>query len=105
MDTTIGFQNAYSIAAPGQAKAYYRDVALTLNDIHGLSESNLEPEQAAVLEAHLRAQGHRMWAATAPAETRRKARAPSSSPGPPWRPSQEMGSCTQRTTGKPWRWP
>ena len=25
-----------------------------------LSESNLEPEQAAVLEAHLRAQGHRI---------------------------------------------
>ena len=48
MDTTIGFQNAYSIAAPGQAQAYYRDVALTLNDIHGLSESNLEPEPAAV---------------------------------------------------------
>ena len=63
MDTTFGFQNAFSVAAPGQAKAYYRDVALTLNDVHGLSESNLEPGQSAALEARLHARGHRMWAA------------------------------------------
>ena len=29
MDTTFDFQNAFSVAAPGQAKAYYRDVALS----------------------------------------------------------------------------
>eukprot|EP00964_Phaeocystis_antarctica_P071868 scaffold43901_cov81-Phaeocystis_antarctica.AAC.1 len=34
MDTTFGFQNAFSVAAPGQAKTYYRDVALALNDVH-----------------------------------------------------------------------
>lgn len=42
---------------------HYRDVGLTLNDIHGLSESNLEPGQAAVVETQLANQGHRMWAA------------------------------------------
>ena len=63
MDTTFGFQNAFSVAAPGQAKTYYRDVALALNDVHGLSESNLEPGQSTALEAGLHALGHRMWAA------------------------------------------
>ena len=63
MDTTFGYQNVFSMAAPGQAKAYYRDVALALTDVHAVSESNMEPDQAQMLEDHLQNSGHRMWAA------------------------------------------
>ena len=64
-DTVLTYHNANGLGAPGAGRGYLRDVALTMSDIHALSETSWDEAQVKALTEAMRNGGHRLWANTA----------------------------------------
>ena len=64
-DAILGYHNANSLGTPGAGKAYLRDVAARLSDVHAISETSWADPLIATLRDATEAQGHRLWACAA----------------------------------------
>ena len=64
-DAVLSYHNATGLGAPGAGKAYLRDVALRLSDVHAISETSWSPGQIKVLTEMMDVAGHRLWATSA----------------------------------------
>ena len=71
-DTVLTYHNANSMAAQGAGRAYLRDVAIPMSDVHAISETGWDAGQIKVLAEAMEADGHRLWAVAA--ETRSTAK-------------------------------
>lgn len=67
-DTTFSYHNANGLGAPVAGRAYLRDVALALSDVHCISETSWTKARIKSLRSDMQAKGHRLWAIAA--ETR-----------------------------------
>ena len=64
-DATLSYHNANSLGAHGAGKAYLRDVAARLSDVHAISETSWTVPLIATLKDATEADGHRLWACAA----------------------------------------
>ena len=71
-DAMLGYHNVNGLGAPGAGKAYLRDVALRLSDVHAISETSWNKGQVRALKETMEESGHRLWAISA--ETRNVAK-------------------------------